>query len=101
MTCTTTSLAPSASLAASLATSLAALDLARVVGGGTSTSKQQIGIQGKLPVAGDVNVGLTNERADTDYKTCVSAVRRSNGSPADLRETCGLPPSTPSLPLGR
>jgi hypothetical protein len=93
MTCTTTSLAPSAALAA--------FDLARVAGGGTSTSKQQIGIQGKLPVAGDVNVGLTNERADTDYRTCVNAVRRSNGSAADLRETCGLPPSTPSLPLGR
>jgi hypothetical protein len=73
--------------------SLPATDLSGVTGGGTSTSRQQIGIQGKLPVVGDVNVGVTNERATTDYKTCVDAVTRARGTAADIAATCGLPPS--------
>jgi hypothetical protein len=69
-------------------------NLTSVTGGGTSTGKQQIGVQATLPKLGPVNVGGTNESATTDYKTCTDAVRKFKGSkPADLIATCGLPPS--------
>lgn len=71
-----------------------ASDLSNVTGGGTSTSKQQVGIQATVPKLGPVNIGGTNESADTDYRTCVSAVRKMPGAkPADIVATCGLPPS--------
>jgi hypothetical protein len=74
-------------------TPIPSIDLSDVTGGATSTSRQQVGVQATIPGVGDVNVGVTNERANTDYKTCVDAVRRTRGTPADIVATCGLPPS--------
>ena len=73
---------------------IATINLITVTGGGSSTSKQQVGVQGTLPKLGPVNVGGTNESSTTDYATCVSAVRKTpKATPADIAATCGMPPS--------
>jgi hypothetical protein len=67
--------------------------LTHVTGGGSSTDEGQLGVQ--VPTkAGPVNVGVSGKQSNTDYKTCVDAVRNMPGAkPSDIVGACGLPPS--------
>jgi len=74
--------------------SIEASKLSTITGGGSSSSKQQIGVQATVPDLGPINIGGTNESTTTDYKTCVTAVRKMpKSTPADIAATCGMPPS--------
>jgi len=67
--------------------------LTNVTGGGSSSEEVQLGIQAPTK-AGPVNVGINAKKSDTDYKTCVDAIKTMpNAKPADIVSACGLPPS--------
>jgi len=40
-----------------------------------------------------INIGAEGTRSRTDYAVCVQETRAARGTPRDIRETCGLPPS--------
>jgi hypothetical protein len=67
--------------------------LTNVTGGGSSTDEAQLGIQAPTK-QGPVNLGISGKKSDTDYKTCVDAVKTMPGAkPSDIVGACGLPPS--------
>jgi hypothetical protein len=69
------------------------LALTNVTGGGSSTDEAQLGIQAPTK-QGPVNLGISGKKSDTDYKTCVDAVKGMPGAkPSDIVGACGLPPA--------
>jgi|HubBroStandDraft_6_1064221.scaffolds.fasta_scaffold42370_3 hypothetical protein len=69
--------------------------LSTVTGGGSSTASAQLGVQ--LPIkGGQINVGGQGNASLTDYAACAGLVSKMPGArPADIRESCGLPPVAP------
>ena len=52
--------------------------------------------EGQIGIQGDrrrINLGASGSRTRTNYAVCVQETRAAGGTPRDIRETCGLPPS--------
>ncbi len=71
--------------------------LSAVTGGGSSTASTQLGIQ--FPIKGQqVNIGASGNASVTDYAACAGLVSKMPGAkPHDIKESCGLPPSEPTV----
>ena len=58
--------------------------------GGPNREEGSIGVQGDRR---RINIGASGSRTRTNYAVCVQETRAAGGTPRDIRETCGLPPS--------
>ena len=69
--------------------------------GGQNTTQVQLGVQVPLK-GGNLNVGASGSNAESDYARCVRTVSGLPGAkPADIREACGLPPSSAQPPASQ
>ncbi|HUS31418.1 MAG TPA: hypothetical protein VMZ53_23065 [Kofleriaceae bacterium] len=62
--------------------------------GAPNREQIRIGVQAQGDrTGGRANIGVEGERSRTNYAVCVQETRQAGGTPRDIRETCGLPPS--------
>jgi hypothetical protein len=63
--------------------------------GGPNRERIRVGLQAGEggPSGSNINIGIDAERQRTNYAVCVRETRAAGGTPRDIRETCGLPPS--------